>query len=184
MSLLSLALPGSAYLYQGEELGLPEVLDLPDEARQDPTFFRTDGEIKGRDGCRVPLPWSGDAPPYGFSTGTPWLPQPTDWAGLTAQAQIDDEHSTLALYKRALRVRKASPVLGDGELLLARVRPRRRARDRAPRRRGRCWCCSTSATATARSTCEGEVLVSTRDVHRDADGALRASRPRPAPGCA
>jgi alpha-glucosidase len=117
MSLLSLALPGSAYLYQGEELGLPEVVDLPDDTRQDPTFFRTHGQVKGRDGCRVPLPWSGDAPPYGFSTSNPWLPQPDDWAELTAEAQEHDEHSTLALYRRALRVRKASPVLGDGELV-------------------------------------------------------------------
>ncbi len=116
LSLLSLALPGSAYLYQGEELGLPEVLDLPDETRQDPTYFRTRGEVKGRDGCRVPLPWSGDAAPFGFTTGTPWLPLPEDWAGLTAADQAADEHSTFALYKRALAVRRASPVLGDGEL--------------------------------------------------------------------
>ena len=116
LSLLSLALPGSAYLYQGEELGLPEVLDLPDEVRQDPTYFRTQGRLKGRDGCRVPLPWSGDAPPYGFTSGTPWLPQPLDWAGLTAEAQALDEHSTLAVYRRALRARRESPVLGDGEM--------------------------------------------------------------------
>jgi alpha-glucosidase len=116
LSLTSLALPGSAYLYQGEELGLPEVLDLPDEARQDPTYFRTHGAVKGRDGCRVPLPWSGDEPPYGFTTGSPWLPQPPDWAALTADAQRADEHSTFALYRRALAVRRSSPVLGDGEL--------------------------------------------------------------------
>jgi alpha-glucosidase len=117
MSLLSLALPGSAYLYQGEELGLPEVLDLPDDARQDPTWFRTEGAVKGRDGCRVPIPWSGEEPPYGFSTGTPWLPQPTDWAGLTAEAQEADPSSTLGLYRTALRVRRESEVLGDGELI-------------------------------------------------------------------
>jgi len=117
MSLLSLALPGSAYLYQGEELGLPEVLDLPDEARQDPTWFRTQGQVVGRDGCRVPLPWVADAPSYGFTTGTPWLPQPTDWAALAVDTQEADEHSTLHLYRRALRVRKDSPVLGDGELV-------------------------------------------------------------------
>ncbi len=116
LSLVSLALPGSAYIYQGEELGLPEVLDLPDESRQDPTYLRTGGAAKGRDGCRVPLPWSGTAAPYGFSTGTPWLPQPDDWASLTVEAQAADEHSTLALYRRALRVRHESPVLGDGEM--------------------------------------------------------------------
>ena len=117
MSMLSLALPGSAYLYQGEELGLPEVLDLPDEARQDPTFFRTEGAVKGRDGCRVPIPWSGQAPPYGFSSGVPWLPQPSDWAGLTAEAQESDPASTLALYRTALRVRHEREALGDGELI-------------------------------------------------------------------
>ena len=116
MSLLALALPGSAYLYQGEELGLPEVLDLPDEARQDPTFFRTQGGVKGRDGCRVPIPWSGQEPPYGFTTGTPWLPQPSDWAGLTVAAQEGDDHSSLAVYRRALTARHESPVLGDGEM--------------------------------------------------------------------
>jgi alpha-glucosidase len=65
----------------------------------------------------VPIPWSGDAPPYGFSTGTPWLPQPTDWAGLTAAAQEADPGSTLSLYRRALRIRRESPVMGDGELI-------------------------------------------------------------------
>jgi alpha-glucosidase len=116
LSLVSLALPGSAYLYQGEELGLEEVLDLPDDARQDPTFARTAGEMKGRDGCRVPLPWSGDTPPYGFTTGTPWLPQPQGWSSLSVEAQEADERSTLHLYRRALHVRRESAVLGDGEM--------------------------------------------------------------------
>ena len=97
-----LGLPGSAYLYQGQELGLPEVLDLPDELRQDPAFLRT-GE--SRDGCRVPLPWSGQEPPYGFSTGTPHLPQPAGWGPLSAEAQAHDPSSTFALYKRALAKR-------------------------------------------------------------------------------
>src|SRR4029078_4695662 len=78
--LLNLALPGSVYLYQGEELGLEEVEDIPDALRQDPMFCRAAGENLGRAGCRVPLPWSGDAPPFGFSppnaTAEPWLPQP------------------------------------------------------------------------------------------------------------
>ena len=73
-----LALPGSAYIYQGEELGLPEVIELPGEVRQDPTWFRTDGERYGRDGCRVPLPWSGTEPPFGFTTGRSWLPLPPE----------------------------------------------------------------------------------------------------------
>jgi len=105
-----LALPGSAYLYQGEELGLPEVLDLPDDCRQDPRFFRSGGAVRGRDGCRVPIPWSGEAAPYGFSdTGAAWLPSPASWASLTAQAQADDPHSTLSLYRQALALRRSRP---------------------------------------------------------------------------
>jgi alpha-glucosidase len=111
--LFVLALPGSAYLYQGEELGLPEVFDLPDEARQDPTFFRTGGAILGRDGCRVPIPWTGPEPPYGFTSGTPWLPQPGDWGALTAEAEEADPGSTLAFYRRALRTRREL-LGGDG----------------------------------------------------------------------
>jgi alpha-glucosidase len=107
-ALLMLALPGSAYLYQGEELGLPEVLDLPDDCRQDPMWFRSAGAEPGRDGCRVPMPWSGDAPPYGFSdTGAAWLPSPASWAPLTAQAQAGDPDSTLSLYRQALRLRRS-----------------------------------------------------------------------------
>jgi len=111
-----LALPGSAYLYQGEELGLPEVVDLPDAARQDPTWFRTDHERYGRDGCRVPIPWTSDAPAYGFSpTGASWLPQPEAWAGLARSAQEADPDSTLWLYRTLLATRQAER-LGTGEL--------------------------------------------------------------------
>ena len=80
-ALLMLALPGGAYVYQGEELGLPEILDLPDELRQDPTFLRTGGTQKGRDGCRVPLPWSGTEPPFGFGPGTTAVAAATGRAG-------------------------------------------------------------------------------------------------------
>lgn len=110
-----LALPGSAYLYQGEELGLFEVLDLPDEVRQDPVFARTNGLAKGRDGCRVPVPWSGDEPSYGFGSGPrSWLPQPPEWAGLSVDAQTGVRGSTLELYRSALALRRAEPALGDG----------------------------------------------------------------------
>ncbi|MCD4523977.1 glycoside hydrolase family 13 protein [Nocardioides sp. cx-173] len=104
-TLLSLTLPGSAYLYQGEELGLEDVEVAP-EHRQDPSWFRT-GQ-PGRDGCRVPMPWSGDRPPYGFGPGTgqPWIPQPDDWAPLTVAAQEADPASTLAFYRRALALRR------------------------------------------------------------------------------
>lgn len=107
--LAMLALPGSAYLYQGEELGLPEVKSLPPEARQDPIFARSKGELPGRDGCRVPIPWSGMAEPYGFSPdGTrSWLPQPVEWTVLSAERQSSDPGSTLSFYQEALRVRRA-----------------------------------------------------------------------------
>jgi alpha-glucosidase len=111
--LLELALPGSAYVYQGEELGLPEVTDLPAEVREDPVFIRSAGAVAGRDGCRVPMPWEGDAAPFGFSTGgRSWLPQPAEWAALTVRAQQADPASTLALYRTALRIRREHPALG------------------------------------------------------------------------
>ncbi|WKD34950.1 glycoside hydrolase family 13 protein [Streptomyces xanthophaeus] len=149
-ALLMLALPGSAYLYQGEELGLPEVADLPDRVRQDPAFrrgrrqlwdtdgpARSEGEADGagtpapgsatatapepegqdglRDGCRVPLPWSGAEPPYGFGPAGSWLPQPAGWGGLSVAAQTGDPHSTLELYRAALELRRAMPGLGAPE---------------------------------------------------------------------
>ncbi|HEY5832708.1 glycoside hydrolase family 13 protein [Streptomyces sp.] len=119
-TLLMLALPGGAYLYQGEELGLEEVLDIPDELLQDPNFLRTGGRDRGRDGCRVPLPWSGTEPPLGFSPDqaqtAPWLPQPPSWKGSTAEAQAKDPGSPLELYRTALRLRREHPALGDGTL--------------------------------------------------------------------
>lgn len=116
-ALLMLALPGSAYVYQGEELGLPEVEDIAPDRIQDPMHFRSGGVDPGRDGSRVPIPWSGAAPPYGFgATGDPWLPQPTTWADLTVEAQQRDPASTLRLYRAALRIRKGEPAFGDGAL--------------------------------------------------------------------
>jgi alpha-glucosidase len=116
--LLNLALPGSVYLYQGEELGLEEIEDIPDALRQDPMFFRTAGQNLGRDGCRVPIPWSGTAPPFGFSppgaTAAPWLPQPAAWRDRTVEAESGDPDSMLELYRRALRQRRDRPELGDG----------------------------------------------------------------------
>ncbi|MFC0674147.1 glycoside hydrolase family 13 protein [Brachybacterium hainanense] len=104
-SLLMLALPGSAYLYQGEELGLPEVRDIPDALREDPAHHRAG--VPGRDGCRVPLPWEADAPAYGFSpTGASWLPQPAEFASLAADVQADVDGSTLEMYRSALRLRR------------------------------------------------------------------------------
>ncbi|MFD6056256.1 glycoside hydrolase family 13 protein [Agromyces sp. NPDC060279] len=113
-ALLTAALPGSLYLYQGDELGLPEA-ELPVAVLQDPMHFRSGGIDPGRDGCRVPLPWRGLAEPFGFSpagaTAAPWLPQPADWSGLTVEAQEADPASMLALYRRALGIRRAEPAL-------------------------------------------------------------------------
>lgn len=120
-TLLMLALPGSAYLYQGEELGLPEVSDLPDEARQDPAFFRrgadgggADGQEGLRDGCRVPIPWTSDGPSYGFGDGGSWLPQPAGWGKLSVAEQTGNPDSTLELYRRALVLRRERAALGRG----------------------------------------------------------------------
>ncbi|WP_433289484.1 glycoside hydrolase family 13 protein [Micromonospora sp. CA-244673] len=106
-SLLMLALPGSAYLYQGEELGLPEHTTLPDEARQDPTWERSLHTQRGRDGCRVPIPWEADAPSYGFGpTDASWLPQPPSWAEYALDRQRGVDGSTYELYRTALRLRR------------------------------------------------------------------------------
>jgi alpha-glucosidase len=115
-AMLTLGLPGAAYLYVGEELGLYEVLDIPADRREDPLFINTGGAELGRDGCRVPLPWSPDpATNFGFSsppvTGGPWLPQPADWGHFAADAQAVDPASILSLYRRAVAVRRATPTL-------------------------------------------------------------------------
>jgi alpha-glucosidase len=105
-ALLMLALPGAAYVYQGDELGLPEVDDLPDDARQDPIWRRSGGTIVGRDGCRVPLPWNEAGPGLGFSSVVPWLRQPTDWAALAVTSQEHDASSMLSLYRTAIDLRR------------------------------------------------------------------------------
>lgn len=117
-ALLSMALPGSVYLYQGEELGLWEVEDLPPEVLRDPTWEHSGYTDPGRDGCRVPLPWSGQEPPFGFGDGAePWLPQPAGWATLTAERSARDPGSMLTLYRHALRLRRAEPGL-TGEAMV------------------------------------------------------------------
>lgn len=106
-TLFMLGLPGSAYLYQGEELGLHEVAEIPAEERQDPTFFRTGGEAHGRDGCRVPLPWTASGPSFGFGAGGAHLPQPAWFAAHAADVEGADPASTLSTYREALRLRRA-----------------------------------------------------------------------------
>lgn len=120
-ALLMLALPGTAYVYQGEELGLPQV-ELADDRLRDPVWRRSGGVERGRDGCRVPLPWEGGHPPYGFSTAAAadcWFPQPEGWEGLTADAERDDPGSMLELYRSALRLRSSgtSRAVADGAAL-------------------------------------------------------------------
>jgi alpha-glucosidase len=106
-TLQMLALPGSAYLYQGEELGLPEATDIPDECRQDPAWFRSGHTQRGRDGCRVPIPWEADAPSYGFGpSDASWLPQPPIWAEYALDRQRGVAGSTYELYRAALRLRR------------------------------------------------------------------------------
>lgn len=106
-AMLMLALPGSVYLYQGEELGLREVTDLPPEVLDDPIWERTGHKIKGRDGCRVPIPWTRSGPAFGFGEAAPWLPQPSDFADFSVEAQTGVAGSTLELYRSALALRRA-----------------------------------------------------------------------------
>ena len=116
---LLLAMPGAVYLYQGEELGLPEVLDLPDGVREDPVFARTSGALIGRDGCRVPVPWTADAArAHGFSLvdrSPPWLPQPAGWGAYAPELQEADETSVLALYRRLIAARREHLGSEEGE---------------------------------------------------------------------
>ena len=116
--LLELALPGGAYVYQGDELGLEEVEDIPEDLLRDPIWERSGHKVRGRDGCRVPIPWSGSEAPLGFGSADnpPWLPQPASWAGLTAETQDGDPTSHLNHYRAALAARRRHPALGDGTL--------------------------------------------------------------------
>ncbi|MBK8448106.1 MAG: glycoside hydrolase family 13 protein [Micropruina sp.] len=118
-ALLMFGLPGSSYVYEGEELGLPEAEDIPAEALQDPVWTMSGHTDKGRDGCRVPLPWTSDGHSFGFSPeggAEPWLPQPDEWAELAADVQDGRAGSTLELYRAALKLRHQLPQLGDGVL--------------------------------------------------------------------
>lgn len=117
-ALLVAALPGALYVYQGDELGLPEA-EVPRELIQDPMHFRSDGVDPGRDGCRVPLPWTRTGTSLGFGPdggGAPWLPQPADWRDRSVDAQDGDPDSMLSLYRRALHLRRDLPALHAEEL--------------------------------------------------------------------
>jgi len=110
-----LALPGSSYIYQGEELGLPDSTDMPDEFRQDPTYLRTGHKVLGRDGCRVPMPWVKDAPSLGFGpSDRTWLPQPASYGSYAVDQQEGVEGSTLELYRSVLAARRELGLGGGG----------------------------------------------------------------------
>jgi len=114
LALFVFGLPGSCYVFAGQELGLPDG-EIPDDARQDPIYFRTHGEQKGRDGARVPLPWSGDKAPFGFTNGQPWLPLQDSWKELTIEKQDSDPKSSLNMYRSALNLR-TSHLIASGEI--------------------------------------------------------------------
>ncbi|MFB0616251.1 glycoside hydrolase family 13 protein [Streptomyces sp. AGS-58] len=153
-TLLMLALPGSAYLYQGEELGLPEVADLPTEVLQDPIWEQTGHVRKGRDGCRVPLPWTTTGPSYGFGPGAAWLPQPESFAAYAVEAQAGTEGSTLELYRTALRLRRK--LLQDETLTWTPEAPA----GVLDFTRGDAWRCLTNLGAGPVPLPPGEVLLS------------------------
>jgi alpha-glucosidase len=115
MALMTIALPGSVVLYSGEELGLPDA-PQPDDALQDPMWERSGHTVRGRDAFRVPMPWEGGPPGYGFSTGTPWLAMPPDYGTLTVAEQLEDTGSTLSLVRRALELRRSHPGFAGTEL--------------------------------------------------------------------
>ncbi|GAA5069134.1 alpha-amylase family glycosyl hydrolase [Nocardia callitridis] len=122
MILLELALPGAVFLYNGSELGLPNVNDLPEHVLRDPVWERSGHTERGRDGCRVPIPWEGGAPPFGFSPDTEgggaasWLPIPASWAELTVEAQLEELDSTLSLYRMAIELRGARPEFAGDQI--------------------------------------------------------------------
>jgi alpha-glucosidase len=118
-----LALPGGAYIYQGEELGLPEVTDIPKDRLEDPRWHMSGFTDPGRDGCRVPIPWTSSKDgAHGFSTRQSlapvdaWLPQPKGWGDFAVDKQEQSQHSTLWLYRKALKIRQNEEGLGDGEM--------------------------------------------------------------------
>jgi len=123
LSLLTAALPGSLYIYQGEELGLPDG-DMPVSARKDPIAIRSKGADLGRDGCRVPLPWSSHQPNFGFTSGAPWLPQMASYGDYAIESEVHDPHSSLNFYKKMLEIRRDHPALGgEGSVTYLESKP-------------------------------------------------------------
>ncbi len=156
-TLLMLALPGSSYLYQGEELGLPDVTDIPSDQMQDPQWFRGEGKFKSRDGCRVPLPWKASGSSFGFGDGGSHLPQPTWYSKFAVEVQDGNPGSTLELYRAALALRKR---LISGESLSWRSSE---SGTLWFEREGG-WSCFTNFTDHQVSLPQGEVLLTTTEI--------------------
>jgi alpha-glucosidase len=156
MVMVMLALPGTVFIYNGEELGLPDVLDLPEEVLQDPTWTRSGHTERGRDKCRVPFPWSGDTPPFGFSTcADTWLPMPADWAELTAEKQSADPDSTLSFFARALDLRRSRAEFSGDDIEWLQA-----SSDSLAFRRGGGLICALNAGADAMPLPPGEIILS------------------------
>ena len=166
-ALLLMALPGSLYLYQGEELGLPDVWDLPEDVLDDPVWENSNHRQKGRDGCRVPIPWSTSGPSFGFGSGPAWLPQPPAFGGLSVESQDDVSTSTLSMYRAALGLRRELFTADeDFEWLDPWAGT---PNDAFAFRRGSGTLCVVNFGSTAVSLPDGEVLIASSPL---ADGVL------------
>ena len=161
VALLTLSLPGSAYIYQGEELGLHEVLDLPEDVLDDPTWERSEHTDRGRDGCRVPLPWAESGPSFGFGSGPAWLPQPAWFADCSAEVQRADAGSVLHLYRQALHLRRRL-LVGDESLEMLDLGP-----GVVAYRRGTGLVCALNMGAHAVPLPPGEVVLASGPLERD-----------------
>jgi alpha-glucosidase len=123
MAMVLLALPGAVFIYNGQELGLANI-ELPDDALQDPTWERSGHTVRGRDGCRIPIPWSGDTPPFGFSTSLDtWLPMPQEWTALTVEKQLGEPDSTLSFFQRAIEIRHKRAEFANAQFEWLDARP-------------------------------------------------------------
>lgn len=157
--MVMLALPGTAFLYNGQELGLSDV-ELPDEVLQDPTWERSGHTERGRDGCRVPIPWSGDAPPFGFSAcSDTWLPMPPEWAAVTVEKQLRDPASTLSFFRRAVELRRTRAEF-DGDRIDWLPAPR----EALIFRRGGGLICALNAGDRLLTLPDGELLLASTDL--------------------
>jgi alpha-glucosidase len=168
-ALMLLALPGTAFVYAGQELGLEEVA-LPDELRQDPIFFRTNGERTGRDGTRIPMPWTPEPPRFGFTTAEPWLPIPDEWVDKSVAAQEQDASSMLSLYRKALAIRRGSEALRNGSFAWEESPPGSLVFAR--KSGGDLVVCAVNVDAEPFELPSGEVLVASEPLR---DGVLPAS---------